>query len=95
MAGGIQRCLSAREQGFKSVSRLNGGLPNANRQRTPFSPPLDRIVGEHAAEVFANGRERIFAAAVQNNQELILGPASREICVPQRAFESAGGQTQQ
>ena len=53
-------------------SGWSAGLADRNRQRSPFSPPLDSVAGQHAADPFADRGQHFLAAAIQDDEELIV-----------------------
>ncbi len=69
-------------------------MADGNRQGPMFSPPLDSVTGQNAADPFADRGQHFLAAAVQDDEELIVRPAPHEIGSPERAFERACDYTQ-
>jgi len=60
----------------------------------PFSPPLDAVAGQQAADTCTHGRQYFFAAAIEDDEELVVAPTSDDVSGPQSAFERTSDYTE-
>jgi len=75
------------------VTGLGGGLGDGDGERAAFAPPLDGVIGQHPADALAHGVESFLATTVEDDEELIVGPAADEVGFPESAFEGVGDDT--
>src|ERR1700727_2060944 len=92
--GCSERSLYPLHQGPDCVACLRSGVANRDWQRSPLSPPLDRVIGQQTAYSLAHGVKRLLVAFVEDDQELAVRPTADKICFPKRALERAGNHTQ-
>ncbi|HWJ18272.1 MAG TPA: hypothetical protein VNR65_06050 [Geobacterales bacterium] len=66
---------------------MDGGFTDRDWEGATFSPPFDAVAGEHATDALPNGGQGFLAAAIEDDEELVVTPAPDEVCGPERAFE--------
>jgi hypothetical protein len=81
--------LNALQQGLDRVVGPGGGFADGNGKRATFAPPFDAVAGNLAADAFAGGGRRFLAPAIEDDEELIVAPASNEVGGSERCLEGA------